>query len=134
MHKIKPSRNGEITLTFTIVGKSCSGPDLFFKNIFKRYSQKLKSSRKFLNLQFMSQDIIAYGCERRRSGEHAYPCTLARVFVGRILDNVRLINVRLIAQLPMFIIIRLCVFSWHTRHVTRQRRSVWSLSSPFAYS
>ena len=46
--KIEPSRNGEITLSFTDVGKSCTSRE-FFLTLFA----KIEFSRKFSNLQYL---------------------------------------------------------------------------------
>ena len=48
----KPSRNGEITLSFTDIGKSCPSGEFLTSQIclFARFA-KIKFSRKFANLQ-----------------------------------------------------------------------------------
>ena len=49
--KIKPSQNGNITLSFTDVGKSCPCREFFTSQILTLFA-KIKCSRKFLNLQY----------------------------------------------------------------------------------
>ena len=51
--KIKSSQNGEITLSFTAVGKSCSSCESLMSQIcILMLSVKIKFSRKFPNLQY----------------------------------------------------------------------------------
>ena len=50
--KIKPSRNGEITLSFTDIGKSCPSRILLTRKYDLTPFAKIKFSRKFPNLQY----------------------------------------------------------------------------------
>ena len=54
--KITPSRNGEITVSFTDIGKSCLSRDFYRgKYVFLRYSRE-KNSRE--NFQIYSNSFI----------------------------------------------------------------------------
>ena len=53
--KIEPSGNGEIPLSFTDVGKSCPGREFSAsQKCLVRLFGKIKFSRKFPNLQYMT--------------------------------------------------------------------------------
>ena len=52
--KIKSSRNGEITLSFTDIGKSCPSRKFFMSQIgLLTLFAKIKFSQKFPNLQYI---------------------------------------------------------------------------------
>ena len=66
--KIKPSRIGDITLSFTDIGKSCPVRDfLRRKCVFSTLLAKMKFSRKFPNLQY--QLCVAYRIRCRIESE-----------------------------------------------------------------
>ena len=60
--KIKSSRNGEIILSFTDIGKSCHSRDFF-----RKYVSKIKLSRKFPNLQYQNKEKKASYRHEKRS-------------------------------------------------------------------
>ena len=62
--KIQSSRNGEITLSLTDIGKSCPSHDFLTSQIcVLTLFAKIKLSRTFLNLQYSLAQLIV--CELR---------------------------------------------------------------------
>ena len=107
--KMKPSRNGQITLSFIDIGKSCLSREFFTSLIcLLMLFAKIKISRKFLNLQYISyctfgfnrQDLVwvvplpghclCYFCyaPNFEKVERAYCFGIARSFkLGRFIEN-----------------------------------------------
>ena len=71
--KIKPSRNGKITLWFIDIGKSCLSHKFFTSLIcLLMLLAKIKFSGKFLNLQYrpmLEISVLITLASRERSGE-----------------------------------------------------------------
>ena len=60
--KIRPSRNGEITLSFTNIGKSCLSCEFLTSYIYLlRLFAKIKFSRKFPNVQYKIRNLCKIG-------------------------------------------------------------------------
>ena len=57
--KIKPSRDADITLSFTDMGKSCTVRDFFMSQVcLLTLFAKIKFSQKFPNLQYLPRDLV----------------------------------------------------------------------------
>ena len=65
--KIKPSRNGKITLSFIDIGKPCLSREFFTSLIcLLMLFAKIKFSRKFPNLQYSVDKYDIFGHTHRR--------------------------------------------------------------------
>ena len=57
--KIKPSRNGDITLSFTDLGKSCTVHNFFTSQAcLLTLVANIKFSEKFPNFQYLPRDLV----------------------------------------------------------------------------
>ena len=80
--KIKPSRIGDIFLSFTDIGKSCPVRDFFTSQmcLLTLYA-KIKFSRKFPNLQYMDSNLTSQHSRTKRRYKVAWTSKRSCLFL-----------------------------------------------------